>query len=584
MPFHAAACLAVRMLTVILQPAGATPHHLALLADPQLVDPHTYPGRPWPLDKATILHTDQYLRRTYDTLQQDLDPDSVMFLGDLFDGGREWSTSVSDNPDKQWKGWGEEFWLKEYDRWGKIFLRNNGQAGRAGDHPRGDRKIIASLPGNHDLGISSGVRVDVRNRFSAFFGEGNRVDIIGNHSIVSVDSVSMTAKAIASAEDREKNREIWEPTSKFLDTVQKKKAQALERHLNGKTKKPENPRFDHSVIGITDPEVKSIKSTAGEGLHAEVPTILLTHVPLFRAAGTPCGPLREKYPPTKGLSDADGPVTDDRNALSLHAGYQYQNVLDPEISKELIEKIGNVAHVFSGDDHDYCEVVHRGYTSPGGGVREITVKSMSWAMGVRKPGFVLVSLWNPIDESGMPLPANAADGPTIQTKLCLLPDALGTFIGYGRMFLLTFVTLLVSAFIGSSSGRRVSSSKLGLPLYERESNGWRDLRRGQDLSSSSASSNMSDSSTTGLLSRSMTQRGKAQGGSDGWAMPVNRDSESETEKPASASYASAKTRQSGPLSAQILPRWQMMLHEFAVDLAQVGLAGFSFYFWLAYTF
>ncbi|KAI7226374.1 hypothetical protein KC352_g15724, partial [Hortaea werneckii] len=72
-------------------PSTATPHHLVFVADPQLVDPHTYPGRPWPLSSLTETYTDTYMARNYRLINERLDPDSIVFLGDLFDGGREWA-------------------------------------------------------------------------------------------------------------------------------------------------------------------------------------------------------------------------------------------------------------------------------------------------------------------------------------------------------------------------------------------------------------------------------------------------------------------------------------------------------------
>ena len=71
------------------QPKDARPYRLVLIADPQLIDPHSYPGRPWPLNPLTMRITDNYMRRSYIQLQSVLHPDSLFFLGDLFDGGRE---------------------------------------------------------------------------------------------------------------------------------------------------------------------------------------------------------------------------------------------------------------------------------------------------------------------------------------------------------------------------------------------------------------------------------------------------------------------------------------------------------------
>jgi hypothetical protein len=231
-------------------------------------------------------------------------------------------------------------------------------------------------------------------------------------------------------------------------------------------------------------------------------------------------------------------VLDDRNAIAVRAGYQYQNVLTPGISQQLVTQVSapaaagaaeagagagaaaaaaaaRIVAVFSGDDHDYCEVVHRQYTtvksggdgdeqqqrqhtdgaSANGGkgssgsssskttttaaarIREITVKSLSWAMGVRRPGFVMVSLWNPVDEWGHSLlaqqqpqsqpesqsqpqsqqqsqpqprrqrPRRQREPKTLQTHLCLLPDQLGVFVRYGYMAAVSGVVLLLLALL-----------------------------------------------------------------------------------------------------------------------------------------
>ncbi|KAI9834904.1 MAG: hypothetical protein M1838_005447, partial [Thelocarpon superellum] len=324
---------------------GATPHHLVFIADPQLVDPHTYPGRPWPLSTLTVRYTDLYLGRSYSLLQGSLTPDTTAFLGDLFDGGREWSTVTSESPEKQWKKYGEEFWLREYRRFGGIFFDNY----RKGEHALGvgqrGRKILASLPGNHDLGLGVGIQLPVRDRFYTYFGEGSRVDIIGNHSLVSVDTVSLSAKgqtdpATASQSSGEK---IWKPVEEFLDGVQAEKIRATGRELEHQQGTMEGLRWPHKMTELNE-TIPTREIYNGSAF----PTILLTHVPLYRPGGTPCGPLREHWPPTAPPKGQTEPLDrDERNAISVHAGYQYQNVLTPEISAELVDKVGDVAHVFS---------------------------------------------------------------------------------------------------------------------------------------------------------------------------------------------------------------------------------------------
>ncbi|PHH88113.1 hypothetical protein CDD83_7958 [Cordyceps sp. RAO-2017] len=430
-------------------PKGATPHHLVFVADPQLIDPHSYPGRPWPLSALTVLITDNYMRRGYIALQRRLRPDSLFFLGDLFDGGREWKTRLGGFVDPKWgnersgqekkwvKTWhrryGDDYWLREYNRFADIFFKNWKAGGDApGPWQRG-RKLVASLPGNHDLGFGAQVQVPVRDRFSAFFGDVNRVDVVGNHTIVSVDTVSLSADT-SSYKDSHDLRPIYGPATEFLDQVKTAKRRAVRRELGAWYGVDQSAGSKHEVH-------QASSSREAEG--PDWPTILLTHVPLYRAPGTPCGPLREHWPPAKPPKGQTEPVVPDhRNAIAVAAGYQYQNVLSKEDSVKLVQSVGNVTNVFSGDDHDYCELVHG---EAAGGAREITVKSFSMAMGVPTPGFVMVSLYNPIDDEGKPLPGSPER--TVQTRLCLLPNQIRTYIKYAGFVVLSVTLLAVRAFL-----------------------------------------------------------------------------------------------------------------------------------------
>lgn len=421
------------------------PHRIAFVADPQLVDPHTYPGRPWPLSTLTIQHTDLYLKRAYSRIQRDLDPNSILFLGDLFDGGRDWSTVASESQDERWNSYGETFWQKEYKRFSKIFFRDwRGNPSKVFQPEElvENTRIIASLPGNHDLGFGATIQLPVRDRFNAFFGASNRVDIIGNHTFVSIDSVSLSAR-----DQQGSDAAIYRPTEEFLDGAASLIASTERNHIRYISGADPIHRYSHDVE-----EVK-----AGAERRAEVdqtssvpfPAILLTHVPLYRLPGTPCGPMREKWPPTRPPRGQTEPVyPDERNSLRVDgAGWQYQNAITQPTSRYILEKLeGRIGSAFSGDDHDYCEVLHRAYPSPGRGIREITVKSISWAMGVRLPGIVLASLWHELDQQGKPVARMEGEPEeTIQTHLCLLPDQLGIFISYVIMFGMTLIALIARA-------------------------------------------------------------------------------------------------------------------------------------------
>lgn len=545
-------------------PHDATPHHLVFIADPQLVDPHTYPGRPWPLSSLTETYTDLYMTRNFRLINEKLDPDSVVFLGDLFDGGREWSTSRArkltrsqrdiltklgilkegeregqkvarglegtdnvaagaskgENVNKRsldsyryakshphshiitkedhniwrrdgktdlrefvhgengrWSSYGDKQWNSEFERLGRIFFApeqlypnsdrtivpawyeatdpvcvENGanyvnwqQYALGGRH----RQVKTSLPGNHDLGFGNGVQLPVRDRFQSHFGDANSVYVIGNHTFVSIDGPSLSAfdEYVLSgdgemSEERKANfQHLWKPADEFLDDLSKTAPKVVADTLN------ELYPGEHETRGywheVTDSKDMTHQTAIGAKAkkNPKLPVILLSHVPLYRNPDADCGKNRERG-----------------NSIPLHRGYQYQNVLTPTLSDRIAKKVsqaGDIMHIFSGDDHDYCDITHRFNVGRWNeeenkeqvimqSTREITAKSFSWAMGVRRPGFQLVSLWNPVDEMGNTV---GTPLPTIQSHLCLLPDQLGIFINYAIFFGWTLLILFIRAVV-----------------------------------------------------------------------------------------------------------------------------------------
>jgi ethanolamine phosphate phosphodiesterase len=187
-------------------------------------------------------------------------------------------------------------WEKEYRRFRKVFRLTPATP------------YIASLPGNHDIGVSDTVSPSALARFKDHFGEPSSEFQAGDFTIILLDTVSLSA---------ESSPQISRRPQEFLELL--------------KLDQPTEPR------------------------------ILLTHIPLFRPDGTSCGPLRESKKP-----------------IHVGKGYQYQNVLTPELSNKVVDIIRPLA-VFSGDDHDYCYVQHN---YGGMKIPEHTVKSFSWAMVV----------------------------------------------------------------------------------------------------------------------------------------------------------------------------------------------------------
>ena len=109
----------------------------------------------------------------------------------------------------------------------------------------------------------------------------------------------------------------------------------------------------------------------------------------------------------------------------------------------------------SGDDHDYCEYVHTvpvidtKRPSPPLSVPEITVKSFSMAMGIRRPGYQLLSLVPP--SSGGP-------SPTFAHQPCLLPDQLAIYLNVYIPFLLLTLVVLLAVNIGRVLSHHATAS------------------------------------------------------------------------------------------------------------------------------
>ena len=486
--------------------------------------------------------------------------------------------------------------MNEYRRFGGIFFehwRDGGVDPRLGQP---GRKLISSLPGNHDLGFANGVQVSVRQRFHAYFGEGNRIDVVGNHTFVSIDSVSLSALGQPNPESSE---DLWKPTMTFLENARKQKRRLVQRELRIQQGLHPYPGYDHEVIE-TDRLARAELPHSNEDI-TEFPTILLTHVPLYRLPGTPCGPMREHWPPTPVKKGQEPLEKDNRNAISVSGGYQYQNVLNREITVDIADKIGDIRYAFSGDDHDYCEVLHRAYASAGSGIKEITVKSLSWAMGVRHPGMVMVSMWNPVDKLGKPLSGDASS--TLQTHLCLMPDQLGIFIQYALLFCISlFILGIRAALIATGVIKPHPSTESPLlptnsSSAEYEKASLVSQQSTQDSTNAAHSSNSSTSSEHNHLQvRSVQSRVRSASPVGGYGFPANHQQPSypyplvqhagyfgpsegqEGRKMAQAkAWGAINTMKSKPRTKGTVFRAELIS-----SIGKVAMLVFTWYFWLIY--
>ncbi|KAJ1987991.1 hypothetical protein EDC05_005545 [Coemansia umbellata] len=136
--------------------------HVAIIADPQIVDHYSY-GQTGLLLRLVEFYTDIYMRKSYRLLQDIQQPSVIINLGDLMDGGREWA---------------DDDWLPEYQRYRSIFTAR---------YPM----RVYEMAGNHDIGIGNTVVQGALERFHKTVGPTNQVIELGGHQIVLLDTLTL---------------------------------------------------------------------------------------------------------------------------------------------------------------------------------------------------------------------------------------------------------------------------------------------------------------------------------------------------------------------------------------------------------
>jgi hypothetical protein len=160
--------------------------------------------------------------------------------------------------------------------------------------------------------------------------------------------------------------------------------------------------IDTVALSSDDPVVRQEAMDVLSSPMPSSPRILMTHVPLWREPNSFCGPDRQAM---------DGGIRDGQ-------GYQYKNLVSKELSDMILDRVQPVT-VFSGDDHDYCQLVHRQE------IIEMSVPTFSMAQGIRYPGVILLDI---------------ADS-SLSTQLRWLPNQVGIFITYAYLLVASFLVL-----------------------------------------------------------------------------------------------------------------------------------------------
>lgn len=347
------------------------PYHILLVADPQLIDSHTYPGRNQVIMKLSEHVVDSYIKRNFKSLSKTLNPDSIIVLGDLLDNGRS-----SD----------DGYFLTQLDRFNNIFQK----------YSKNTTELIYNIPGNHDIGFGNDVKLNSRTRFTRLFSaEPNSLIERNNNELVFLDTISLNSE----------NENINLKSKSFLEQLSNK------------------------------PKTKT--------------RILLHHVPLFRDTNlNKCGDLRENQ----------------LKPFPVQKGYQYQTLIEPDISEAVLNGV-KPDLIFSGDDHDYCEVFHHfgeNQVAP-----EISVKSISMAMGIKRPAVQLLTLFNKKTDS---IKIHDWSGETIINEasynynVCYLPIPYHDSFAYGSLAILNLFFLFVYSILRVNSSGNISISPSDSPI------------------------------------------------------------------------------------------------------------------------
>ena len=200
--------------------------HVALIGDPQIADTHSY-GHTGTRLAAEMYYGDLYMRRAFRRLQSSLRPDAVLFLGDLFDGGREFPpdrylqepcrsgphASPADAPVRVAMCTPRSAeWDAEFARFQTIFRQRPDPSVHVplavrhtvgGDRGGSDGTISTAglqtapymlyLAGNHDVGVGHTTVPHARDRFRARFGPTSYAVDLGGVRIVALNTLGAGA-------------------------------------------------------------------------------------------------------------------------------------------------------------------------------------------------------------------------------------------------------------------------------------------------------------------------------------------------------------------------------------------------------
>jgi hypothetical protein len=358
-------------------------YHVALIADPQLISNYTYSHIPWIIYDYIIFLGDAYMRTCFRLLLVYNQPDAIIFLGDLM------GDTIKLN---------EVQYAEHLFRFKWIFSSTKKISDSTGKDTINKRSLIVQNS-NFDPHVNW---IKTENVYSIF---ENTFDfdipafyIPGNHDIGMFTGPPLLLKWYET-NFGSINYEINIGNFSFIGIGTPV--------LEDPTTFPEPSLRTRDYVRDTS---NLIQQATGIGSR---PRILLTHIPLYRSDQETCGSFK-------------------RSQIKNSIGNTYQNLLS-KFDTEFLLSCLDPLYVFSGDDHDYCEVKHLE-----GSVNELTVATFSWMEGTDYPGYALLSFYSPPSDCSKE--ECKQPDPIFKVQPCYSPRRLSLYLWYANLF---FITVLI---------------------------------------------------------------------------------------------------------------------------------------------
>ena len=268
------------------------------------------------------------------------------------------------------------------------------------------------IPGNHDVGLGSRRNTSsfARPRYRSAFGPLAQHVVLGGHSLFMVDAPALVDEDLRRENAGEDRANGLPRDLGYLQHLRAENAASMyfmpPRWARLMTddfmqRYALDPVYSHSPV---PPARIELRAATRERKH-----------PLRTWGGLP-----------NSTQPRNIPTTPRRTPTYTH--FQVLRVFPPAAFVEL-------TNTDSADDHDYCEYIH---TSHDRQIPEVTIKSFSIAMGIRQPGFQLLSL--------------SSNAHTNAHQQCLLPDQVHIYCWvYAPLILATIVLVAARAPITAPS-------------------------------------------------------------------------------------------------------------------------------------